>query len=422
MPKQKDISIKESLKNPNLCKVRTITSFITLGKDNTQWEKIIFDAADFCNNLSEKIKKKGYTVQSLRMVTNPYGEYLDTSSSKAALRRMSILKRVLQSNKMPKTRIRFAIGEARNKQDLSVLPSLIKVQGDLANACINIPIDELGVPDNTLTLASAKIVKKISKSTPHGQGNFNFCVNYNCPSYIPYFPPSYHRSEQRSCFAIGFETPDLLVEALKCLGLHKNKVQKNHNETRKEAFAIMKSALQYHADFIVKLALDFSKNKSFTFLGIDSSAAPSKECTSLGELYHLLGVEYFGAAGTIETSAFLTRLFKSIKKVNLIGFSGLMLALTEDKGLALGTEKRQFDIRSLLMNSAVCGIGLDTVPIAGDTSVDKIASLMRDTGTLAFRLNKPLMVRLFPVPGLKAGDLTTFDSKDLCNCRVLDTY
>ena len=172
----------------------------------------------------------------------------------------------------------------------------------------------------------------------------------------------------------------------------------------------------------MKLALDFSKNKSFTFLGIDSSAAPSKECTSLGELYHLLGVEYFGAAGTIETSAFLTRLFKSIKKVNLIGFSGLMLALTEDKGLALGTEKRQFDIRSLLMNSAVCGIGLDTVPIAGDTSVDKIASLMRDTGTLAFRLNKPLMVRLFPVPGLKAGDLTTFDSKDLCNCRVLDTY
>jgi len=38
---------------------------------------------------------------------------------------------------------------------------------------------------------------------------------------------------------------------------------------------------------------------------------------------------------------------------------------------------------------------------------------------MAFRLNKPLTVRLFPVPGLKAGDLTSFESDDLCNCAVL---
>lgn len=39
-------------------------------------------------------------------------------------------------------------------------------------------------------------------------------------------------------------------------------------------------------------------------------------------------------------------------------------------------------------------------------------------GTLAFRLNKPLTVRLFPCPGLKAGDMTQFTSPDLCNCTV----
>jgi len=44
---------------------------------------------------------------------------------------------------------------------------------------------------------------------------------------------------------------------------------------------------------------------------------------------------------------------------------------------------------------------------------------MRDTGTMAFRLNKPLTVRLFPVPGLSAGDITAFESDDLCNCAVL---
>jgi hypothetical protein len=39
-------------------------------------------------------------------------------------------------------------------------------------------------------------------------------------------------------------------------------------------------------------------------------------------------------------------------------------------------------------------------------------------GTLAFRLNKPLTVRLFPVPGKKAGEMTEFTSPDLCNCTV----
>ena len=113
------------------------------------------------------------------------------------------------------------------------------------------------------------------------------------------------------------------------------------------------------------------------------------------------------------------KVFKSIQHVELVGFSGLMLALTEDTGLAEGTINNDFDIRALLTYSAVCGIGLDTVPVPGDTSIEKISALMRDTGTMAFRLNKPLTVRLFPVPGLKAGEMTKFESDDLCNCAVL---
>jgi hypothetical protein len=38
---------------------------------------------------------------------------------------------------------------------------------------------------------------------------------------------------------------------------------------------------------------------------------------------------------------------------------------------------------------------------------------------MAFRLDKPLTVRLFPAPGLNAGDLTIFESDDLCTCAVL---
>jgi len=96
-----------------------------------------------------------------------------------------------------------------------------------------------------------------------------------------------------------------------------------------------------------------------------------------------------------------------------------MLAVVEDEGLAQGTIDKDYDIRTLLTNSAICGIGLDTVPIVGDTPNKKIEQIMRDTGTMAYRLNKPLTVRLFPVPGLSEGELTQFESDDLCNSAVL---
>ena len=70
--------------------------------------------------------------------------------------------------------------------------------------------------------------------------------------------------------------------------------------------------------------------------------------------------------------------------------------------------------------SHVCTPHRNRVPIPGDTPASKIEALMSDTGTMAFRLSKPLTVRLFPCPGLKAGEMTAFTSADLCNCAVFE--
>eukprot|EP01130_Rhizamoeba_saxonica_P014237 TRINITY_DN619_c0_g1_i2.p2 TRINITY_DN619_c0_g1~~TRINITY_DN619_c0_g1_i2.p2 ORF type:complete len:250 (-),score=55.68 TRINITY_DN619_c0_g1_i2:40-789(-) len=248
--------------------------------------------------------------------------------------------------------------------------------------------------------------------TNNGEGNFNLTINFNCDSYIPYFPASYHRSEHCSnCFVLGLESPDLLVEAL----VSQSSADKN------ACFAAMKNALQYHVDQIMEVVNSFDHGE-YEFLGVDTSAAPSKDCSSMVDVFKGLGLPYFGASGTIEAASLLTKVFKSIENVNIIGFSGLMLAVTEDLGLAEGTKNHEFDIRSLLTYSSVCGIGLDTVPIPGDTPKDKIIALMKDTGTMAFRLNKPLTVRLFPVPGLSEGVVTSFESNDLCNCAVLKVH
>jgi uncharacterized protein (UPF0210 family) len=131
----------------------------------------------------------------------------------------------------------------------------------------------------------------------------------------------------------------------------------------------MNHALQKHIDDINRIVTTITLPHGFQLSGFDSSAAPSKDCASMVEVYQQLGVEYFGASGTVEASALLTRVFKSITGVELVGFSGLMLALTEDSGLAAGSINGDFDIRSLLTYSAVCGIGLDTLPFPGDTYI-----------------------------------------------------
>lgn len=406
--------IDEILKDKNLCKIRTITSFLTLSKDKTTWEESIKKVAYFSKSLLEDFTKEGYIVQSVRIVTNAFGEYLNTSSLESTIEDMKYLSTLLQSDNFPDIRIRFAIGEAKTDNEIEMIPTLIKMFGDICNICVNVPVDKLGFPDNNLTLKCAKVVKEISEITVNAEGNFNFTINYNCKPNIPYFPASYHRSLDEDCFALGFESPDLLVETLKSL-----EKSGNHNEDWQKAFEVMKNSLQYHVNKSLEIVKNNNHKYKTKFIGIDSSAAPSKNCSSMVDVYKLLGVEYFGAAGCIEASAMLTKVFKSIEGCDLIGFSGLMLAVIEDEGLAQATKKNQFDIRALLTYSSVCGIGLDTVPIEGDSSVEKIADICRDTGMMAFKLNKPLTVRVFPVPNLKAGDITKFESDDLCNAAVL---
>lgn len=188
-------------------------------------------------------------------------------------------------------------------------------------------------------------------------------------------------------------------------------------------FDAMRAAVAPHMAALDSICKAAASDSGVPYLGIDTSAAPSKDAQSLCLVGELLGLPHFGAAGTLGAAQLLTRLFKSFGKqqgggLDLLGFSGFMLACLEDAGLAKSAAAGQFDITALNAYSAVCGIGLDTVPIPGDTPTGKIAALMADTGAMAFRLSKPLTVRLFPCPGLAAGDMTRFTSSDLCNCTV----
>ena len=102
------------------------------------------------------------------------------------------------------------------------------------------------------------------------------------------------------------------------------------------------------------------------------------------------------------------------------GYNGLMLPVLEDSILADRSQNDHFTIKDLLLYSAVCGTGLDTVPLPGDITVESIVPLLFDISALSLRLNKPLTARLMPVPGLKSGDQTAFTFDMFKNGRIMD--
>ncbi|MDP3185072.1 MAG: DUF711 family protein, partial [Anaerolineales bacterium] len=91
----------------------------------------------------------------------------------------------------------------------------------------------------------------------------------------------------------------------------------------------------------------------------------------------------------------------------------------EDAILSQRAAEGLLTIKDLLLYSAVCGSGLDTVPLPGDTAPEQIAALLLDLSALAVRLDKPLTARLMPIPGKKAGDPTGFDFAFFANSRVM---
>jgi uncharacterized protein (UPF0210 family) len=76
-------------------------------------------------------------------------------------------------------------------------------------------------------------------------------------------------------------------------------------------------------------------------------------------------------------------------------------------------------VKDLLLYSTVCGTGLDTVPLPGDTSAEQLDAVLVDLAALSLRLDKPLTARLMPIPGKKAGDVTGFDFAYFANSRIL---
>ena len=161
------------------------------------------------------------------------------------------------------------------------------------------------------------------------------------------------------------------------------------------------------------LALRIDSERGWSYLGLDLSPAPSKNA-SIGAAIENISHQPFGAAGTLTAVGAIT---SAIKEIGLrkAGYSGLMLPILEDPVLAERWDAGTVSLDALVSYSAVCGTGLDTVPLPGDTTVEQLARIIGDVASLSVKWNKPLSARLLPVAGKLAGQQTEFSDPNLLN-------
>jgi uncharacterized protein len=254
--------------------------------------------------------------------------------------------------------------------------------------------------------AVASVIKRASTILDNGFGNLYFAALANCLPGSPFFPVAYHGGGPAR-FALALESAGLAVEAVAS------------STTLAEARRGLVAAIEEKADALAKAAASLSAAHGITFHGLDFSLAPfPTPARSLAGAMEGLGVAAVGSPGSLFAAAFITDAIDRARFPRC-GFSGLMLPVLEDSVLALRTADGVAGISDLLAYAAVCGVGLDTVPLPGDVSEATLAGILLDVAALACRLDKPLTARLMPLPGLRAGDPVHFDFPYFADSRVM---
>jgi uncharacterized protein (UPF0210 family) len=105
-------------------------------------------------------------------------------------------------------------------------------------------------------------------------------------------------------------------------------------------------------------------------------------------------------------------------KLKSVGFGGVLYSLLEDEFMGRSNNSDLYSIDSLISYSAVCGCGLDMVPLPGDIFDEELSSIILDVTTLSTALGKPLGVRVLPIPMKQENEFTTFNMDFLFNTRI----
>jgi uncharacterized protein (UPF0210 family) len=383
---------------PDRPKIRAITAFINL--DRAQYKEQVADALKMLKRAQTILESRGYQVQTIRVATQPFPEYAKGLTTEQAVAFFKEYDALAQKEKFAASIGPAMLNPGDSETQADLLAEILSNTKSL-NASLVVASED-GVNWKAVG-AAARVMKKLEESTQHSQGNFHFAAIAMVPPLTPFFPAAYHTGFGHQ-FAIALESANVVAAAFKDAPDLATAKQRLIDSLANSAFDI-----ERHAGRI-------DQETGWAYMGIDLSPAPSGD-VSIGAAIENLTAQPVGLSGTLTAAATITAAVKDVK-VKQTGYSGLMLPVLEDTRLAQRWSEGRISIDALLSYSAVCGTGLDTVPLPGDISAEQLSLIIGDMASLAFRWHKPLSARLLPVLGKGWGEMTEFDDPFLVNAKL----
>src|SRR5947209_6062457 len=368
-PKRPPAQLRNTSGNSSNPKIRAVTAFVNL--DWRNYQRQIADTLNMLHRAQTIFESRGYQVQTIRIATQPFPEYIQGLNTEQSVAFFKLLDALAEQQKFA-----MSIGPAMlnptdppSQADLlaEILANTKNLNGSLVVA------GEDGVRWGAVG-AAARVMKKL-QATEHSQGNFRFAAIALVPPLTPFFPAAYHTGFGHQ-FAVALESANLVAAAFK--DAHDLLIAK---QRLTDSLASVAFDIEQHAGRI-------DQETGWTYMGIDLSPAPSKDA-SIGTAIENLTTQPVGSSGTLTAAAIITAAIKDVK-AKQTGYSGLMLPVLEDSRLAQRWRDGHISLDALLSYSAVCGTGLDTVPLPGDVSAEQLSLIIGDMASLAVKWHKPL--------------------------------
>ena len=394
---QRATTASPAAKDPARPKIRAITAFVNL--DRSKYQQQIADAMKMLKYARTLLESRGYAVQTVRIATQPFSEYTKGLSTEQAVEFFRNYENLaVQQQFLPD--IGPAMLNANDPDSQADTLAEILAGTKYINASLIVASDD-GIRWRSVG-AAARVIKRL-EDTEHSQANFRFAATAMVQPLTPFYPAAYISGFGHQ-FAIALESANTVASVFQ-------NSQDLNTARQKLTDTLAKTAFD-----IESIAQRVDRDMGWAYVGMDLSPAPAKD-VSIGAALEELTQQPFGSSGTLTAAATVTAAIRDVH-VKRTGYNGLMVPILEDERLAQRWSEGNISIDGLLAYSAVCGTGLDTIPLPGDTTEQQLDLIIGDMASLAFKWKKPLSARLLPVAHKAAGETTEFDDPALVNATI----
>lgn len=290
---------------------------------------------------------------------------------------------------------------------LDSLPQVLAQTGRVCSS-LNVATSKAGINMDAVQILGQKLLDIAAATADRdGFGCAKLVIFANAPEDNPFMAGAFlGEGSGDTVIHIGVSGPGVVKRALERLLESQPQCTLNDiaEEIKSTAFRVTRVGELIGREVAARLGVQFGI--------VDLSLAPTPNVgDSVGEILRLMGIDRIGAPGSTAAVAMMN---DAVKKGGLFasssvgGLSGAFLPVMEDTTLADAAAAGWLTLEKLEAMTSVCSVGLDMIPVPGDTSAETLAGIMADEMAIGVFNNKTTATRIIPVPGKKAGDRVVF--------------